>query len=117
VTLTLVEKERLRKIINRWPDLSASQSSVLMFIFSNTIDWGKVEDRLKLDHFIGGVGAHGGLLMSKMTARRALENLVLRGALLRRRTPYGYVYRINFDWDPSTDTVGKRGKKEPTGTR
>lgn len=100
--LTLVEKTRLRRLIARqWAgSLPGAQYSVLVFIFTMTTEWGKRADRLKLDHFVNGIGPVTGVGASKMTVRRALGSLTERGAIFRERTPYGYRYEINFDWEP-----------------
>jgi hypothetical protein len=102
MALSLAEKTRLRRMIDRqWMgSLPGAEYSVLLFIFTMTTEWGKYADRLKLDHFVNGIGEVRGLRASKMTVRRALSSMTERGVILRERTPYGYIYAINFDWEP-----------------
>lgn len=102
VKLSMADKLELHRLIDRrWgASLSGSEYAVVKFIFTNTIEWNKVSDRFKLDHFVNGIGKVCGTGLSKMTVRRALSALTERGALVRWRTQYGYVYAINFDWEP-----------------
>lgn len=90
-----------RHIVRKWMgSLPGAQFQIVMFIFTNTIEWGKAGDRFKLDHFVNGIGSAPAIPASKMTIRRALQSLVERGVLSRDRTQYGYRYYINFDWEP-----------------
>lgn len=102
VAMGLQEKAERRRLIDRvWASsLSGSEQKVLTFIFTVTTEWGKVSDHLKLDHFVHGVGKTTGTGLSKITVRRALESLIVRGIVSRRRFPYGCYYSINFDWRP-----------------
>lgn len=102
--VSLAEKVRLRRMLDRvWaPFLTPAEAKVVTFIFTTTVEWSKPCDRLKVSHFVEGFANGGGTGLSDKTVRRALDTLERDGAIRRKRTPYGYVIALIWEWIPAS---------------
>lgn len=78
-----------------YPSMKSCERIVLEFIFDRTVNWGKETERIKKDHFIGGIPDYsGGTGLSTPTINKALANLMESGLV---RCLGGKVYGINFN--------------------
>lgn len=113
--LTAKEKTRLRRKLDReWlPGLAPSEAKCMVFLFNMVTDWGKSRDRVKQDHFVNGTKSQAGTGLSLRTVIRALASLTDKGVVTRLRTPRGYVFTINFDWNPEVKTRASEPLSEP----
>lgn len=118
MSISLIERTQLRQIVDRQFALSLDmyELNVVRFIFEVTIAWGKVVDRIKVEHSCNGLGPVPGTGFSDKKVRLVLKTLQFRGVITRRRTPYGYLYAINFEWKSRSITVLKVPKKQQNGS-
>lgn len=105
----------LRVMAKEWMPLPPAEFSVVFFVWSRTVFWGKKTERVQFRHFLEGIpGTIGPLPFTRATLRKAINSLVEKGILIREQETWGSRYSLNFSNDDTASPSPKSRKKSRT---